>query len=61
MNSSSATTIVSPYMVMLPLEVVGGGLFMRRARERFYIGRLQAEKRRGVEEIEHGLNMDKGQ
>jgi hypothetical protein len=48
-------------MVMLPLEVVGGGVFMRRARERFYIGKLQTEKRRGVEEVEHGLNLDRGQ
>jgi hypothetical protein len=48
-------------IVMLPLEVVGGGLFMRRARERYYIGKLQAEKQHGVEEIEHGLNMDRGQ
>ena len=48
-------------MVMLPLEVVGGGTFMRRAREKFYIGRLMTEKRLGVEEIEHGLNLDRGQ
>ncbi len=48
-------------MVMLPLEVVGGGTFMRRARERFYISQLQTEKRRGVEDVEHGLNLDRGQ
>ena len=26
-----------------------------------YIARFDTEKRRGVEEIEHGLNLDKGQ
>ena len=48
-------------MVMLPLKVVGGGTFMRRAREKFYIRKLMTEKRLGVEEIEHGLNLDRGQ
>ena len=48
-------------MVMLPLEVVGGGIFMRQAHKTFYINKLQTESRRGVEEIEHGLNLDGGQ
>ena len=48
-------------MVMLPLEVVGGGIFMRQAHETFHVNKLQTESRRGVEEIEHGLNLDGGQ
>jgi hypothetical protein len=48
-------------MIMLPLEVVRNDVFLRRARERFYIARFDTEKRRGVKEIEHGLNLDKGQ
>ena len=48
-------------MIMLPLEVVRGDVFLQRARERFYINKFQTEKRLGVEEVEHGLNLDKGQ
>ena len=46
---------------MLPLEVVRSDVFPRRARERFYIAKFETEKRLGVEEVEHGLNVDKGQ
>ena len=48
-------------IVMLPLEVVRNDVFLRRARERFYINKFETEKRLGVEEVEHGLNLDRGQ
>ena len=32
-----------------------------KARETFNIVKLKSEKRRGVEDIEHGLNLDPGQ
>ena len=48
-------------MEMIPLEVVRGDVFLRRARERYYINLFDTEKRLGVDEVEHGLNLDPGQ
>jgi hypothetical protein len=48
-------------MVMLPLELVRGGVFERKARERMYIERFDSEKRMSVFDIEHGMNLDQGQ
>ena len=49
-------------MLMLPIErVTGGDIFLRRARERVNIVKFNTEKRLSVFEIEHGLNLDKGQ
>jgi hypothetical protein len=48
-------------MRVVPLEVVRGDIFLLRARERYYINLFGTEKRRGVEEVEHGLNLDQGQ
>ena len=49
-------------MVMLPIELIRGGeIFLRRARERFNIIKFKCEKRKGVTDLEHGLNLDPGQ
>ena len=49
-------------MVMLPIEVVSARVpFLLRARETYNIKKFKTEKRKGVLDIEHGLNLDKGQ
>ena len=49
-------------LVMLPIENVSArDIFLLRARESFNIDKFAAEKRKGVCEIEHGLNLDEGQ
>ena len=48
-------------MVMLPIVLIRGSeIFHRMARERFNINKFQSEKRKGVTELEHGLNLDPG-
>ena len=47
---------------MVPIELIPSkDIFLLRARERFNIVKFQSEKWRDVTEIEHGLNMNKGQ
>ena len=47
---------------MFPIEVVSSrDPFLLRARETFNIVKFKTEKRLGVTEPEHGLNLDKGQ
>ena len=47
---------------MLPIEIVSSpNPFLLRARESFYIEKFQTEKRFSVNELEHGLNLDRGQ
>ena len=49
-------------MVMLPIEQVSArDLFLLKARETFNITKFKCEKRKGVSEVEHGLNLDEGQ
>ena len=49
-------------MVMLPIERISDEEpFVRKARESFYIKLLNTKKLLPVTEIEHGLNLDKGQ
>ena len=49
-------------LVMLPIEIVSAkDPFLLRARETFNISKFQTEKRLGVSESEHGLNLDPGQ
>ena len=49
-------------LVMIPLEAISGrDPFLLRARETFNISKFRSEKMLGVEEIEHGLNLDGGQ
>jgi len=49
-------------LVMLPIEVVSSkDPFLLRARETFNISKFKTEKRLGVSEWEHGLNLDQGQ
>ena len=49
-------------LVMLPIELVSArDPFLLRARETFNINKFKTEKRRGVSDIEHGLNLDQGQ
>ena len=49
-------------LVMIPLEALRGkDPFLLRARETFNIVKFKSEKSRGVEDIEHGLNLDGGQ
>ena len=48
-------------MIMLPIERVRGDLFLRKAREKFNIRKFNTEKRLGICEVEHGLNLDGGQ
>ena len=49
-------------MMMLPIELIRGSeIFLRRARERFNIIKFKCEKRKGVTDLEHGLNLDPGQ
>ena len=47
---------------MLPIELVSArDPFLLRARETFNIAKFQTEKRMGIWDIEHGLNLDRGQ
>ena len=47
---------------MLPIEIVSSrDPFLLKARETFNIAKFRTEKRLGVTEIEHGLNLDPGQ
>ena len=49
-------------MGMLPIEVVSPrDPFLLKARETYNILKFESEKRRGVLDIEHGLNLDAGQ
>ena len=49
-------------LVMLPIEIVSPrDPFLLRARESYNIWKFQTEKRMGICDIEHGLNLDAGQ
>ena len=49
-------------LVMLPIEKISDKEpFLRKAREAFYIKLLSTQKKQSIFEIEHGLNLDKGQ
>ena len=49
-------------LVMLPIEVVSAkDPFLLRARETYNIKKFKTEKRFGVSDIEHGLNLNHGQ
>ena len=49
-------------MEMLPIEIVSpSDPFLLRARETYNISKFKTEKRLGVLDIEHGLNLDAGQ
>ena len=46
---------------MIPLEAISGrDPFLLRARETFNIIKFKSEKMLGVQEIEHGLDLDGG-
>ena len=47
-------------MVMIPIEKIREP-FRRKARESFYIEKFATLKRLPVTEIEHGLNLSRGQ
>ena len=48
-------------LVMIPIEAISGkDPFLLRARENFNIIKFKSEKVRGVDDIEHGLNLDEG-
>ena len=50
------------FWVLLPIEKIGDDEpFLRKARESFYIKLFNSQKMLPVTEIEHGLNLDKGQ
>ena len=47
---------------MLPIEIISArDPFLLRARETFDISKFKTEKRLGVTDCEHGLNLDQGQ
>ena len=47
---------------MLPIEIISPqNPFLLRARENFYIEKFQTEKRLSVYELEHGMNLNRGQ
>ena len=49
-------------LVMIPIEIVSArDPFLLRARESYNIGKFGTEKKMGVLDIEHGLNLDAGQ
>ena len=49
-------------LVMLPIEIVSPkDHFLLRARESYNIWMFQTEKRMGIRDIEHGLNLEPGQ
>ena len=49
-------------LVVLPIEIVSPrDPFLLRARESYNIRKFQTEKRMGILDIEHGLNLDAGQ
>ena len=48
-------------MQMLPIEVISERQpFLLQVREAFNIEKFGTEKRKGVKEVEHGLNLDPG-
>ena len=47
-------------ILMIPIEKISDP-FVRKARESFYIQKFESLKRLAVTEIEHGLNMSRGQ
>ena len=47
-------------LVMIPIEKIEDP-YIRKAREAFYINKFNSLKRLSVTEIEHGLNMSRGQ
>ena len=49
-------------LLMIPIEIVSPrDPFLLRARESYNIVKFRTEKRMGVMDIEHGLNLDAGQ
>ena len=49
-------------LVMLPIEKISDKEpFLRKARESYYINLLNTQKKLSVLDIEHGLNLDRGQ
>ena len=49
-------------MKMLPIEIVSAkDPFLLKVRERYNIMRFESEKFYDVNEVEHGLNLDRGQ
>ena len=49
-------------LVMLPIEKISDKEpFLRKARESYYINLLNTQKKLSVFDIEHGLNLDRGQ
>ena len=49
-------------LVMIPIEKISDKEpFLRKARESFYMNLFSTQKKGSVFEIEHGLNLDKGQ
>ena len=49
-------------LVMLPIKIVSArDPFLLRAREAHNIAKFQTEKRMGIFNVEHGLNLDRGQ
>ena len=50
------------HLVMLPVEKIQSkDPFIRKAREAFYIKKFNTLKKKDVSEIEHGLNLNRGQ
>ena len=47
-------------MIMIPLEKIQDP-FIRKERESYYIQKFASLKRQGVTEVEHGLNLSRGQ
>ena len=49
-------------MLMIPFEKISDSdPFIRKARESLYIDLFKTQKRKSVVDIEHGLNLKKGQ
>ena len=47
---------------MIPIEAISGkDPFLLRAMENFNIIKFKSENVKGVDDIEHGLNLDEGQ
>ena len=62
LQAAGAQGRASRDLVMLPIEIVSANdPFLLRARETFNISKFKTEKRLGVTECEHGLNLDQGQ
>ena len=48
-------------MIMLPIEIVQGNQpFLLQVRETFNIEKFQTEKRKGILDVEHGMNLQPG-